>query len=130
VLEAQQLLAALLLGDVTADAAIAGKAPLGVEHRLAAHADVAPAAVAEVAPHEHFAERRPRLEQLAVRVPAALDLDAGFPALLAECLSGELLLAGRAGLDFDAAEAKLGVLLPIPVGRQAGQVGPSAGLPF
>jgi hypothetical protein len=61
VLQAQQLLAALLFGDVAAHAAIAGKAVPGVEHRLAAHADVAPVAVVEVAPHEHFAERLPRL---------------------------------------------------------------------
>jgi hypothetical protein len=40
-----------------------------------------------------------------VRVPAALDVDAGFPGPLAERSLGEFLLAGRAGLDLDAAEA-------------------------
>ena len=73
------------------------KRPLASKRRLAAHADVAPRAVGQVAPHQHVAERRARLEQRAVRVPAALDLDAGFPAPLADDAPGERLL-GRASL--------------------------------
>jgi hypothetical protein len=40
-----------------------------------------------------------------VRVPAALDVGAGFPGPLAERSLGKLLLTGRVGLDLDAAEA-------------------------
>src|SRR6185436_3235482 len=92
VVELEELLDALLLGDVAADAAIAEEAPLGIEHRLAADADVAPRAVGEGAPHQHVAERRARFEHDAVLFPAAFDLDAGFPALLADQPLGACLL--------------------------------------
>ena len=119
VVELEQLLDALLLGDVAADAAIAEEASLGIEHRLAADADVAARAVGEGAPHEHVAERRALLEHDLVRLPAALDLDAGFPALLADQAVGARLLFGRVAAHLDAREAQLGVLLPVPVGGEA-----------
>jgi hypothetical protein len=56
-----------------------------------------------------------------VLVPAALDIDAGFPALLAEDALGEGLLDQVAAIDLHAREAQLGVLLPVPVRRQAGK---------
>src|SRR5439155_21529406 len=120
VLEPQQPLDALLRGDVAADAAIAGEAAFRVEQRLAGGEHVAAAAVLELAPHQHVAERRARLESRAMLVPAAFDLDAGFPALLADDRFGERLLYRIAATDLDAREAQLRVLLPVPVGRQAG----------
>ena len=117
VVQLEQLLDALLLGDVAADAAIAGEAAARVEGRLAADADVAPPAVGQVAPHEDVAERRALFQQRAVRFPAALDLDAGVPALLAEDGLREVVVGVVAHLD--AGEAQLGVLLPVPVGSEA-----------
>jgi hypothetical protein len=113
VVELEELLDALLLGDVAADAAIAGEAAPAVEHRLAADADVAARAVRHVAPHQHVAERGVRFERRAMRFPAAFDLDAGFPAFLAEDALREALI--RLAARFDAREAQLGVLLPVPV---------------
>src|SRR2546430_12423242 len=84
VLEPQQPLDALLRGDVAADAAIAGKVAFRVEHRLAGGEHVAAAALRELAPHQHVAGGRARLQNRPMLVPAAFDLEAGFPALLAD----------------------------------------------
>src|SRR5439155_6644546 len=79
VLQPQQPLDPLLRRDVAPDAAIAGEAALGVEHRLAGGEHIAAVAVVELAPHQDIAERLAGFEQRAMRVPAALDLDAGLP---------------------------------------------------
>src|SRR6185436_10115471 len=113
VLEPQQPHHALLRGDVAADAAVAGEALARVEDRLAADAEVAPAAVLEGAPHQDIPVGLARRENCAVRVPAALDLDAGVPAVLAELTLGELLLRGVAVARVDPCEAQLRILLPI-----------------
>ena len=116
VLQAQQPLDALLRGDVAADPAIAGEAAFRVEHRLAGGEHVTAAAIVQLAPHQHVAERRARLEHSAMLVPAAFDLEAGFPALLADDRFGERLLYRIAATDLHAREAQLRVLLPVPVG--------------
>jgi hypothetical protein len=121
VIQLEKLLDALLLGDVAADAAVAAEAATTVEGRLAADADVAAPAIGQVAPHEHVAERRVRLQQRAVRFPAAVDVDAGFPALLAEDALRHPLVGVVAGVD--AREAQLAVLLPVPVGGKAEKSG-------
>src|SRR4051812_36104924 len=82
VLKADQLFRALLVRDVTSDAAVAGKTPVAVAHRLAAHADEAPCAIRARAPHHYVVERLARIEQGAVRVPAAFDFEPTLPALL------------------------------------------------
>src|SRR5258708_17879730 len=119
VLEPQQPLDALLRRDIAADAAIAGEVALGVEHGLAGGEHVAAIAIVELAPHQDIAERLARLERRAMRVPAAFDLDAGFPAALAEDALGERLLDGVAASHLHARESQFRVLLPVPVARQA-----------
>src|SRR6185503_4751994 len=105
--------------DVAAGAAVAGEAAARVEQGLAAREHVATGAVLELAPHERIVEGLARLEQLAVLVPAALDLDAGFPAPLADDPLGERAPGGVAAAHLHPREAQLGVLLPEPVGGES-----------
>ena len=60
------------------------------------------------------------VQDRAMLVPAAFDLEAGFPALLADDRFGERLFYRIAATDLDARETQRRVLLPVPVGRQAG----------
>ena len=56
-----------------------------------------------------------------MRLPAAFHLDAELPAPLAERGAGEGVVAAGAGAQLDAGEAVRGVLLPVPVVRQAAE---------
>jgi hypothetical protein len=117
-LEAQQADDALLRRDIATDAAVAREAFARIEKRLAADAEVAAAAVLEGAPHQHVAERLARRQYCPVFVPGAFDVEAGFPALLADLAPDERLFGGAAGRGFDFGEAQLRVLLPVPVRGQ------------
>src|SRR5262249_11710435 len=118
VLQAQELLGALLLGDVARHAAIADEAAAAIVRGLAAHGCVAHGAVGTGAPRNQIAERRAAFQERAVRVPAALDLDTELPAPLAQRRAREGVVAAGAGAQLDAGEAVRGVLLPVPVVRQ------------
>jgi hypothetical protein len=57
-----------------------------------------------------------------MRVPAALDFHTGFPAALAEDALRDLALRGGIAAHFNAYEAQLRVLLPVPSRSQAEQL--------
>ena len=122
VLEAQALLGALVVGDVAADAAVAAEAAFGVEHRLAADRKPAAAAVGRRTLHLEIAERLVALELRAMPLPVGLGQVERrlVPAAPAE-IDGSVE-AGLLGEPFrHEGEAKLGVLLPVPVGRELGE---------
>src|SRR5258706_8664416 len=121
VLQAQQLLGAFLRGDLAPDAAIAGELAVGAKDRLAAHFHVAQAAVAKLAPHQEVVEGCSRLEDRAMRFPAAFDLEPALPALLAEKPGPQRLVATGDLASLEPREPVLGVLLPVPVGSEMGQ---------
>jgi hypothetical protein len=108
VLEAQQLLAALLLADVAADAVVALEVALGVEDRLARQGEPHGAAARRDALDLEVAEALVALERAAVLFPVVVRrLE---PGLLGE-------LVRRIG------EAELPVHLPVPVGKKAAERG-------
>src|SRR5439155_920808 len=127
-LEALQALLQALLGleargDVAAGAAIAAEDAGLVEHRLAAHGNIAPVSAGQ--PHGvlEVAERLAPRQGLAVDSPfRAAGVDGrDLPAALAE----QRLRIDREAREeaaINAREAQLLVLLPIPVARQLGEV--------
>src|SRR6185436_2868656 len=121
VLELEQHLAALLLGDVAADAAIAAEASVGAEQRLAAHAEVAQRAVGRGTPHQHVVERLALVEHRPVRRPSALDLQVAVPAALSDQALPQAFVAAGNLAALQASEAVFGVQLPVPVGGKVGQ---------
>src|SRR5205807_1578635 len=115
VLEAQHLLGALLRRNVAADAAVAREAAVSGEQRLAAHCDIAPAAVGHRAPQQCVVKGLARIKARTVRLPAAFDLQVALPEVAAHQAFAQLLVAAGHFAALDAREAELGVLLPVPV---------------
>ncbi len=121
VLEAQELLRALLRGDLPAHAPVADEPAVCRVHRLAAHAKIARAAVALRAPHQHVVVGQAGGEELAVGVPAAFDVQAGLPPARADQPRAQLRIAAGHAAAFQPREAELGVLLPVPVRGEIGE---------
>ncbi len=116
---AQFVLDAAALGDVAPGTAVPGEASDGVEHRLAAQGLEAFRAVDRDAHILEVAERQPRLEHGAVRVPAHAERRrAGeLPAAPAENLLPRHARFEEESLRHGT-EAQLRVLLPIPIRGQ------------
>src|SRR5258708_20577635 len=115
----EQLLAALPRVDVAADAAIAAKAAVGVEHRLAANRQPHGATVAGGPLHLEVAKWLVALELRAVACPVFLGQ---IERWLIPTPAPEVGLRGKTGLVAKAArhegKAKFAILLPVPVGRE------------
>ncbi len=129
VLELMDLLGALLRADVAADAAVALEDGDFVEHRLAAHRHPHDAAVFGRVLHLEVAERLVPGEQRAVALPIGVRQVERrlLPLLAADVRKGvRAVIAGPAARD--DGEAKLGVLLPVPVGEQLCERGRGGGL--
>ena len=119
----ERLLGHDALGHVAAHAAVAGEAPVGGKHRLAADVDVAHAGRGR-APQQQVAERAVCFELGPVQLPRGTDRLGvrQLPARLAEmivALDAAVFVVGRVDIDVDKAE--LGVLIPEPARRQAAQ---------
>lgn len=126
VLDRLALLRLLALGDVLADAAIAAKDALLVEHRLAAHAHPAQLAVAAGSQVLEVVERTVRRELRPMALPLRLaHPERGeLPARAAHVVGrAQVRLVGEAGV---VGEAEVLVLLPVPVGGQAQQAAEAA----
>jgi hypothetical protein len=109
------------LGDVAADAAVAGEHAVGAEARLAAHREEARAAVGHDARELEVAERQVAVEHRHVRRPAGLvgARRGHAPGVLADDAAADLRRA--VGAVHDAGEAVLLVRLPEEVRRQVGE---------
>ena len=120
---AQRLLGALLVGDVAADAAIALEAALGIEHRLAADRKPARAAFGRGPLHLEVAERLMTLEARAVVGPIGRR---EIERRLVPATPAEIRRRREAGLVLQQrrheGQPELGILLPIPVGGELGQL--------
>ena len=122
VLQAQQLLGALLRGDVTAHATVAGESAAFGDDRLARDRDPHRAAVGRDALDLEIAERLAPLELRAVAVPLrAVEVERGLvPARAAEI--GRRIATGfLVEAVGDESEAVMLILLPVPVGGKLGQ---------
>jgi hypothetical protein len=108
VLEAQQLVAALLRRDVAADAVVAGEGAVLVEQRLGAEGEPDAAAVGAEALDLEIAERLVALEVAAVLLPVVVGRVE--PGLLGELVRG-------------VGQAQVPVHLPVPVGEEAAEMG-------
>src|SRR5262245_11091640 len=117
-LELHELLVTPTRRDVAADPAISREAAIAIEHRFAAHADVAAISVCERAVRDEIMKRLARREHRAVPFPAALDLEPGLPRVLAEEAPRELAAATRDVAPLATGKSELRVLLPVPIRRQ------------
>jgi hypothetical protein len=114
------LLGLLLAGDVAADTAVAREAAVGREHRLAADAEVVAPPGRVGAPGDEIAKRLVALLRdvvLVQRLGFGLENFAG--AFADETAEEFRMLVDQTA--FEAREAQLPILLPVPVGREIGQ---------
>ena len=108
--------------DVLRHAVIAGERAARVEDRTAVHAHVGHVAVRRPAAQQQVVERLARVEQFAVLVPGLPD-DLGARQLPAAKTDVRFRRdpGARAALPAGADEPQLGILFPVPVGRQLGE---------